>query len=210
MKATNIQNDTTNTITPNDKPAAKPQTIPMKATNIQNDTTKSTALDVHQKLMDEHIESDLTFDNTQDSRDNISSNTEHSDRDITLETFYQYPIAAELSNDVTEELKQVLPKITHNFNNKRKILDAEEEAANAALAWYHQIRTKTATEKVAKVIEEEQEAPSKTIQKLIDKSINKSLEKTSHKIAQSVKKINSKKIFRPNSRPERDGHPQIN
>ena len=127
--------------------------------------------------MDEHIESDPTFNNTQDSRDNISSNIEHFGRDITLETFYQYPIAAELSNDVTEELKQVLPKITHNFNNKRKTLDAEEEAANAALTWYHQIRTKTATEKVAKVIEEGQETPSKTIQQLIDESINKSLEK---------------------------------
>ena len=189
-----------NTITPNEKPIAKTQTKPTNQPKSTNDSDESAALDELRKLMDEHIESDSTFNETQDSNTESTSQVEYIDRDITLETFYQYPVAAELTNKVTEELKNILPKITHNFNNKRKILDTEEEAANAALAWYHQVRTKNATENVAKAIEEKTETPSKTIQELIDDSINKSIMKTSNKIAKSVEQ----QIRKKSSGPTRD------
>ena len=146
------------------------------------------ALEELRILMDEHIESNTTDTNTQSSLDNSFSQTECEDRDITLETFYQYPVAAELTSKVTEELQKILPKITHNFNHQRKIVNTEEEAANAALAWYHQIRRKGATENVIKAIDKQPAATSKTIQELIDESVSKSITKTSDKIVKTVEK----------------------
>ena len=197
-----------NTITPNDKtqtnpttnhaiqPPTQTDTDPLAAyETMENDETA--ALTELQKLMENHINSNPIDDNTQQSNTDSNHTTGNTDRDITLETFYTHPPAAELTNKVTEELQNILPKITHNFNSQRKSIDTQEEAANAALAWYHQTRTKQATENVAQAIAEQPSTPSKTLQELIDESINKSITKTSNKIAKTVEKQIRKKSSGP-------------
>ena len=156
---------------------------------------ESIGLDELQQLLKEHTTNNTNIKSTQDSSDTsqLPYNNNTYERDITLETFYLHPEAAELTNHVTNKLTEILPTITHNFNNKRKTIESEEEAANAALAWYHQIRTKKATENVVTALENAEKTPTKTIQELVNDSVSNALNKTSNQLVKTVEKQLRKK-----------------
>ena len=187
----NNTNNTTTTIHQTNEPP-----IPSSQSTNDTDENENQALEELRKMLDDHVNNTNNNEHTpstQTSRSSLMQDNPHSNRDITLETFYQYPPAAELTTKVTEELTKILPKLTHNFNSKRKSIECEEEAANAALAWYHRIKTKTATEAVATAIDQQPIATPQTIQELIDDSITKSISKTSNQIVKTVEKQIRKK-----------------
>ena len=73
-------------------------------------------------------------------------------------------------------------QLCHEVSSKRD----EEAAANAALAWYQQQLTKSATEQVAQALDNEPKANPETLQTLINDSVAKAVEK---KVASAQTKL---------------------
>ena len=73
-------------------------------------------------------------------------------------------------------------QLCHEVSSKRD----EEAAANAALAWYQQQLTKSATEQVAQALDNELKANPETLQTLINDSVAKGVEK---KVASAQTKL---------------------
>ena len=163
-------------------------------TQLSSQSTDSTeqeeinALEELRQMINDHIKTNNEKIFTQNTTSLTEQDSQENCRDITLETFYQHPQAADLTIKVTAEVTKILPKITHNFDSKCKSIKSEEEAANAALAWYNQLKTKKVTEDVTKALDQQLIASPKTIQELIDASINKLLSKTSNQIVKTVEK----------------------
>ena len=185
------------TETTNDKDQSQ---IPSSQSTNSTDQSEHQALEELRKMINNHIKENKTDKNasfTQTSSSSLYSDQQNTSRDITLETFYQHPPAADLTTKVKDELMKILPKLTHNFNSKRKSIECEEEAANAALAWYHKIKTKNATEAVSNAIDQQPTATPTTIQELINDSVNKSISKTSNQIVRTIEKQIRKKSSGP-------------
>ena len=105
---------------------------------------------------------------------------------ITAHDLSTNPPAAEITNEISETLKQIMPTLTYQLCLEVSSKRDEEAAANAALAWYRQQLTKSATKQVAQALQTEPKASPETLQTLINDSVNKAVEK---KVASAQTKI---------------------
>ena len=96
---------------------------------------------------------------------------------ITTDDLSQHPHAEEITNNISSTLQQILPTLTYHLSHEVSSKRDEEAAANAALAWYQQQLTKSATEQVAQALNNEPKANPETLQTLINDSVNKAVEK---------------------------------
>ena len=110
-------------------------------------------------------------------------------RDITLETFPNHPQLQTLTNGIKLQLLNLLPHLTYKFFEQRQEKTQTKAGEDAALIWYEQQRTKTATEQVATALDSQpNNPPYPLLTEIIHDTVNKKVAATCPRLAKTVEK----------------------
>ncbi len=171
------------------------QNINSNSTNNTTNSDDNTTINELLRLFDQETCMDATSQsddtepsNTMESQDILDPLSEPRTTDITLETFPNCKSAYDLTTTVSKKLAEILPMLTYGFREEKTTIENEEEAATTALAWYNQLKLKTATEQVVQALDSQPTATPQTLQALITDTVEQQMAKASPKLAKSIEK----------------------